>query len=45
MPAPQRAVRFARGEEFYTRKILKRIRNLIRELGNAGDLWYVYNIK
>ena len=45
MPAPQRATELARGEEFYTRKILKRIRNLIRELGNAGDLWYVYNIK
>jgi len=23
----------------------KRIRKLIRELGNAGNLWYVYNIK
>jgi hypothetical protein len=45
MPIPQRAVRLARGEEFYPRKISKRIRKLIRRLGNAGNLWYVYNIK
>ena len=45
MPAPQRAVRLAVRKEFYPRKISKGIRKLIRELGNAGNLWYVYNIK
>jgi hypothetical protein len=45
MPAPQRATKLAIGKEFYPRKILKGIRKLIRELGNAGNLWYVYNIK
>jgi hypothetical protein len=38
LPAPQRAARLARGEEFYPRKIL-------RKFGNTGNLWYVYRIK
>jgi hypothetical protein len=42
MPAPQGAVRLARGKEFYPRKILKGIRNLIRKFGKAGYLSYVY---
>jgi hypothetical protein len=33
---------YPRKKEFYGRKIQKGIRNLIRGLGNAGDLWYVY---